>query len=138
MIFQKFIEISTQNKGLYLITDKVLNALPETLPQAGVLNCFIQHTSASLIVQENADPSAKKDLEEFLNRLAPDGEPWHEHTLEGDDDSTAHMKAAITGVSLNIPICSGRLALGTWQGIYLWEHRNHAHIRKVVLTMWGE
>ena len=128
------ISIPTSGRGLYLITDSVLKSLPD-LPENGLLNCFIPHTSASLLIQENADPTAREDLEVFLNRLIPDGEAWHRHTLEGADDTTAHMKAALTSTSLNIPIREHRLALGTWQGIYLWEHRQASHQRRLLLTV---
>lgn len=133
---QTTVSISTQGRGLSLITPQVLKALSTmSVPTAGLLNCFIQHTSCSLLIQENADPSAKRDLETFLNRLAPDGESWHEHVAEGPDDTTSHIKSALTATSLNIPIISGELGLGTWQGLYLWEHRTRAHQRRLVLTL---
>jgi secondary thiamine-phosphate synthase enzyme len=93
------------------------------------------HTSASLLIQENADPTARQDLEEFLERLAPEGQSWHRHTLEGPDDTTSHLKSALTNSSLNIPISNCALGLGTWQGIYLWEHRRSAHLRRLTLTV---
>lgn len=128
------ISISTQGKGLYLITNKVKNALPQ-LPKQGLLNCFITHTSASLLIQENADPTAKQDLESYFDLLAPENQSWHRHTLEGPDDTTSHLKSALTQTSLNIPIREGRLALGTWQGIYLFEHRVQSHSRKILPTV---
>jgi secondary thiamine-phosphate synthase enzyme len=136
---QTILTVQTKGKGLHLITDQVQRALAELdpLPDSGMLNCFLQHTSASLLIQENADPTAKADLEEFLNRLIPDGQSWQTHTLEGPDDSTSHLKAAITQTSLMIPIYQGRLALGTWQGIYVWEHRRIAHRRNLLLTVMG-
>ena len=108
---------------------------------AGEFVCIytgLQHTSASLMLCENADPSVRRDLETFMARLAPDGAPWYAHDLEGPDDMPAHVRAALTAVQLSIPIVAGGLALGTWQGIYLCEHRNHGGRRKVVLTLWGE
>ena len=99
------------------------------------MSLFIQHTSASLIISENADPTAKDDLEQFINRLAPDGEYWHKHTLEGEDDSTSHMKSIITNVDLTIPIDFGKLSLGTWQGIYLFEHRDFPHSRNILVRI---
>lgn len=131
---QYAVDVQTSGKGLYSVTDQIRTAL-EDLPKAGLLNVFIKHTSASLIIQENADPTAKMDLEEYFERLAPEGEAWHKHTLEGPDDTTSHLKAALTNTSLNIPIVGGRLGLGTWQGIYLFEHRKHSHNRQLILTV---
>jgi secondary thiamine-phosphate synthase enzyme len=130
---QKIIEVQTKGKGLYSFTSKIIEGL--NLPETGILNCFLQHTSASLVIQENADPTAKADLEEFVNRLIPDSDDWYSHTLEGADDSTSHLKAAILPTSLNIPICNGKLGLGTWQGIYVWEHRHAPHRRRVIVTV---
>ena len=131
---QTTLEIQTQGKGLYPITRPVLDSV-RNLPQAGLLNLFICHTSASLLIQENADPTAKEDLEQFFDLLAPEHQSWHRHTLEGPDDTTSHLKSALTQTSLNIPIRQGTLALGTWQGIYLVEHRNSDHSRTVILTV---
>lgn len=136
-MWQRRIEIATGGQGLYPITDEILSLLPRELPEAGLLNIFIQHTSASLLIQENADPTARQDLEEFFRRLAPEGEPWHQHTLEGPDDTTSHLKSAISQSSLIVPIEKGQLALGTWQGIYLFEHRNQDHRRSLLLTLFG-
>ena len=133
---QKQLSIQTKGRGLQLITPLIQSALEGQLPQVGVLNCFIQHTSASLIIQENADPTARRDLEEFLNRLAPDDQPWHQHTLEGADDSSSHMKSSLTSCSLNIPVTDHQLGLGRWQGLYLWEHRHQPHVRNLVLTLY--
>lgn len=130
---QKIIEISTSGKGLYEFT-KQLHSLFK-YPQVGMVNVFIQHTSASLTIQENADPSAKSDLEEFLDRLIPDNEPWHQHTHEGADDTTSHMKSSLTSSSLSIPVINQQLGLGTWQGLYLWEHRHAPHRRKIIVTL---
>jgi len=133
--FQTTIEIATPGQGLHPITAPIQNALSAAGVETGILHLFLQHTSASLLIQENADPGARRDLEEFLNRLVPQGEPWHRHLDEGPDDTVSHMKAAITPTSLTIPITKSRLALGTWQGIYLWEHRRAPHRRKIVLTV---
>ncbi len=126
--------IQSTGKGLYAITDKV-KALLEDLPQTGLLHLFLQHTSASLLIQENYDSTAKADLETFFDRLAPEGEDWHQHTLEGPDDTTSHLKAALTQSSLSIPIVEGELGLGTWQGIYLFEHRKASHQRQIIVTV---
>lgn len=130
---QQQISIHTKGKGLHSITHKVQQVL-NNLPQSGILNLFIHHTSASLLIQENADPTAKKDIETFLDIIAPEHQPWHTHTLEGPDDTTSHLKSTFTHTSLNIPIINGSLGLGTWQGIYLCEHRTAPHIRNITLT----
>ncbi len=134
-MFQKEVHVSTEGAGLYLITDLVRATLKEHEIENGLLNIFIRHTSASLLIQENADPTARQDLEEFMARLAPEHQSWHRHTIEGPDDTTSHLKAAILPTSLMIPIHTGALALGTWQGIYLFEHRSGHHRRNVVLTV---
>ena len=136
-MFQTKVQIKTQGKGLYPVTSDIERACTGSLPEIGLLNVFIQHTSASLIIQENADPSAKQDLESFLERLIPDNQSWHRHTFEGEDDTTSHMKSALTQVSIMIPIVNSRLALGTWQGVFLWEHRKVAHMRTLILTTLG-
>lgn len=136
-ILQTRVSVKTRGRGLVPITDLVREALGADLPRAGLLNCFIQHTSASLLIQENADPTARRDLEEFFDRLAPEGEAWHRHTHEGPDDTTSHLKAALTATSLTIPIVDGTLGLGTWQGLYLFEHRDAPHTRTIVLTVAG-
>ena len=134
-MIQKKIVIKTHGKGLYPITDEVQEALAGQLPETGMLNCFIAHTSASLLIQENFDPTAKADMEEFFDRLVPENQAWHRHTAEGPDDTTSHLKAALTTASLMVPISEGKLALGTWQGIYLFEHRFIEHSRKILLTV---
>ncbi len=135
-MWQAEIKVQADRRGLQHITPQIIAVLPE-LPQVGMLNLFLLHTSASLVIQENADPSAKADLEAFMNLLVPDGEPWHEHTVEGVDDTTSHMKSSITATSLNIPVTDHLLRLGTWQGIYLWEHRLETPRRTLVLTLWS-
>ena len=132
---QSAIEIKTEGRGLWPITSQIVESLANQLPETGLLNIFIQHTSASLLIQENADPTARQDLEEFFNRLAPENQAWHRHTLEGPDDTTSHLKSALTQTFLQVPIVKGQLGLGTWQGIYLFEHRNSPHRRRVLCTV---
>lgn len=131
---QTNLTLDPKSRGFHLITTEIQNALPK-LPETGMLNIFIQHTSAGLTINENADPSVRDDFETILNKLIPERDPDYTHIYEGDDDMPAHIKASLTDVSLNIPIQNGRLALGTWQGIYLCEFRNGMHRRKVVLTV---
>ena len=119
--------------GLHEITEAVRRAVRESGVQEGLCTVFIQHTSASLVIQENADPSARRDLEAWINRLVPEGDPLYTHTAEGPDDMPSHVKGALTATSLSIPILDGDLGLGTWQGIYLWEHRRHSSTRKVLV-----
>ena len=125
--------VRTPRQGLHEITAKVEAAVAEAGLRDGLCVVFLQHTSASLLIQENADPSARADLESWLNRLVPERDPNFTHTLEGPDDMPSHIKAALTAVTLSIPVEHGRLALGTWQGIYLWEHRRSPHTRTVVV-----
>lgn len=125
-------------RGMHLVTQEVLSALPKLKEvEVGILHLFIQHTSASLCLNENADPDVRADMERWLNQAVPDDAPYFVHTAEGPDDMPAHLKAALLGSSLSIPIRRGRLALGTWQGIYLGEHRDAGGSRTVVATMWG-
>src|SRR5882762_9540611 len=121
------IELRTRGRGFYEFTDQVQSLAAQTGIQTGLATLHLQHTSASLLIQENADPEVRRDLERFFSRLAPDGDPLFQHTSEGDDDMPAHVRTALTCVSLTVPIASARLTLGTWQGIYLWEHRRQAH-----------
>ena len=130
--------VKTLGQGLIDITGRVEQVLRESAVEQGLCTVFIQHTSASLIIQENADPSAKGDLERWLNKLVPEKDPIFTHTAEGPDDMPSHIKAALTATSLGIPITSGQLMLGNWQGIYLWEHRRSAHNRSVVVHISGE
>ncbi|NUO83073.1 YjbQ family protein [candidate division KSB1 bacterium] len=134
----KTLTISTSRIGLYEFTEAAFAFVKETKISTGLLTLFVQHTSASLLIQENADPEVQRDLERFFQRLVPHGDPLFRHTSEGPDDMPAHVRAALTATSLSIPIQSGRLALGTWQGIYLYEHRTAPHRRKVVLQVMGE
>lgn len=127
------IEIVVRGQGLHEFTDRAAEWLAGQGVGEGLCTLFIQHTSASLLVQENADPSARHDLENWLNRLVPENDALYTHTLEGPDDMPAHIKAALTAASLSIPVQNGRMLLGTWQGLYLWEHRHHAGRRRVVM-----
>lgn len=136
MIEQVEFTLKSRSRGFHLITEEIMSNLP-SLPQKGLLNLFVKHTSCALSVNENADPDVRVDMEAIFNRLVKEREPYYEHTLEGADDMPAHMKSTLTGVSLTIPITNGRLNLGTWQGIYLCEFRNYGGSRKVVATVIG-
>ena len=127
------IVISTRGQGLIEITDSVARTVEKAKALEGLCTIMIQHTSASLTIQENADPSARRDLEDWLDRHVPENDPHFTHTLEGPDDMPSHIKAALTATTLSIPIVAGRLALGTWQGIYLWEHRRRGSSRSLVI-----
>lgn len=127
------VTVRTGGQGLYEISDLVRGVVRKADIQEGLCTVFIRHTSASLIVQENGDPSARRDLEAWLNRLVPESDPLFTHDAEGPDDMPAHVKAALTAVSLSIPVVDGKLALGTWQGVYVWEHRRSRHERRVVV-----
>lgn len=131
--FKENLTFATRRQGLLDITSEVRNLVSTWGFEEGMCFLYLQHTSASLCISENYDPSAKQDLESFLARVAPEGEPWHVHTLEGSDDSPSHMRSVVTGVSLQIPVEGGALALGTWQGIYLCEHRRAPHRRSVLV-----
>jgi len=136
---QKNLRLPALRRGFHLITEQVLAELPELRQlRVGTLHVFIQHTSASLSINENADPTVRHDFEQFFNRLVPENAPYFRHTQEGPDDMPAHLKAALLGHSVTIPVAGGRLALGTWQGIYLGEHRDHGGARRLVLTLMGE
>ena len=138
---QTVISIRTAGPGLYEFTDEVVRFVRQSGLQQGLVTLFVQHTSCSLCVQENADPDVRRDLEEFFRRLVPPSDDpsmrWLRHTTEGSDDMPAHIKAALTAVSLSIPVTGGRPALGTWQGIYLFEHRDGSHSRRVVAHLTG-
>lgn len=136
---QATVKLKSRSRGFHLVTSEVLAAVPELHRlRVGFLQLFLQHTSASLAINENADPDVRADLERWCDRAVPEGAPYFVHTAEGDDDMPAHVKAAILGTSLTIPVGEGRLLLGTWQGIYLGEHRDHGGSRTVVATMWGD
>src|SRR5271154_6668313 len=130
--------IQTRGRGLCEFTREVEKWIAENKFREGLPALHLRHTSASLLIQENADPDVRRDLEAFFKRLVPDGDPLFVHTAEGADDMPAHIRTALTAVNLNIPVRGGRLALGTWQGIYLWEHRTHGHTRCVALHFIGE
>ena len=138
-IYQETISLPRRRRGYHLITDEVISALPgiKTL-NTGICQIFIQHTSASLTINENADPTVRTDFEMFFNKVVPENDPDYEHDYEGSDDMPAHLKSALLGASVTIPISNGKLALGIWQGIYLCEHRNHGGERNLVITAWGE
>lgn len=139
MWIQKEIRLSAQRRGFHLITADILHALPELKQiNIGLLNILIKHTSASLTINENADPSVRKDFESFFSRAVPEDQSYYLHNDEGSDDLPAHIKASLLGPALTIPVTNGRLNLGTWQGIYLCEHRNHGGSRSLVLTLQGE
>jgi len=139
MWIQKEIALKAKPRGFHLITDELLRELPELSDlRIGMMNVFIMHTSASLTINENADPSVREDFETYFSRAVPEDEPYYVHQDEGPDDLPAHLKASILGSSLNIPVAEGRPRLGVWQGIYLCEHRNHGGSRRLVVTMQGE
>jgi len=129
----KKLQINAPHQGLFMITREVDQLVSDSGINQGLCTLFVQHTSASLIIQENADPSARQDLENWLNRLVPENDPIYRHVDEGPDDMPAHIKSVLTATSLSIPIDQGRLALGIWQGIYLWEHRHHGGRRNLVV-----
>ncbi len=137
MLQQVEFALRPRPRGFHLVTDEVLRQLPE-LPRTGLLHLFIKHTSCGLSVCENADPDVRTDLESIFNRLVKERESYYEHVLEGDDDMPAHAKSVLVGVELTLPITNGRVNLGTWQGIYLCEFRNHGGSRRVVATILGE
>ena len=130
--------VGTRGKGLYEISREVRQWVAKQGIASGVLTVFLQHTTASLTIQENADPDVRRDMTEYFDRLVPDNTPWFRHTLEGPDDMTSHIRSALTSISLSIPVRDGAPALGTWQGIYVFEHRSAAHKRRVLLHLIGE
>ena len=133
------IRLKARARGFHLVTNEIVAALPELARfQVGTAQLFIQHTSASLTINENADPDVRADMSRWFDRAVPDDAPYFQHDAEGPDDMPAHLKASLLGSSVSIPIRNGRLALGTWQGIYLGEHREHGGSRTVVATLWGE
>lgn len=132
------VALPTRGRGFYDFTDAVQELVDQSRLQTGLATLHLHHTSASLLIQENADPEVRRDLERFFSKLAPDGDPLFHHTSEGDDDMPAHVRTALTAVNLSLPIVDRRLALGTWQGIYLWEHRTAPHRRRVTVHLLGE
>ena len=138
MIHRGELSISTRGRGTYDITQNVRRIVEASRAREGLATVWIHHTSASLIVCENADPSVRRDLEAFVARLVPDGDRLFTHTAEGDDDMPAHVRTVLTQTSIGIPIAEGRLALGTWQGLYVWEHRTVPHDRRITVSVIGE
>lgn len=138
MMTQHAFTVTTRGRGTYAITDRIRGIVRESRVSTGLVHIFVHHTSASLILCENADPTVRHDLETFMARLVPDGSPWLEHDDEGPDDMPAHIRAILTQNSLTVPVVEGCCALGTWQGIYLWEHRRASHSRCVTVTVQGE
>lgn len=138
MIYQATLEIGSRGRGSYPITDRVQEQVAASKVTTGLCHLFLRHTSASLVICENADPDVRADMERFMARLAPDGDPLYVHTLEGPDDMPAHIRSLLTHTDLTIPVSRGRCALGTWQGIYLWEHRSAGHRREICITVSGD
>jgi len=138
MIQQIEFSLAPKRRGFHLVTNEIVQHLPARLPQTGLLNLYVKHTSCALSINENADATVRSDMEQIYNRLVVEGDPRYDHTLEGPDDMPAHAKSSLTGVSINIPITRGRLNLGTWQGIYLCEFRRAGGARELVATIIGE
>ncbi len=136
-LHQEALSLPPTRRGLHDVTASIQEVVQRANLDRGICHIFVRHTSASLVIQENADPAVRRDLDAFFARLVPDGDPLFTHTDEGPDDMSAHVRAALTAVSLSIPVQAGRLALGTWQGIYLWEHRTHTHHRQLLVTAQG-
>jgi secondary thiamine-phosphate synthase enzyme len=136
MVTQTIFDLQPKRRGCHLITREIIEKLP-TLPATGLLNLFVQHTSCALTINENADPDVRSDMEQIMNRVVQEREPYYTHTMEGADDMPAHAKCSLFGVSLTIPITNSRLNLGTWQGIYLCEFRNYGGERRIVATIYG-
>lgn len=132
---QKILHIETKGRGTYNVTDEIQKVVSKSNFNTGLCHLFLQHTSASLILCENADPTVRVDLENFMTRIAPDGDPVYQHDMEGADDMPAHIRTILTHNSLTIPISNGRCTLGTWQGVYLWEHRTLGHKRQIIITL---
>jgi secondary thiamine-phosphate synthase enzyme len=138
MWFQETLGVATRGRGTYDLSVEVEAVVRRSGVRTGLCHVFVQHTSASLMLCENADPTVRRDLEAFMARMVPDGDPIYQHTMEGPDDMPAHVRTVLTHSGLSIPVTSGRSALGTWQGIYLWEHRRAPHRRRVTVTVNGE
>jgi secondary thiamine-phosphate synthase enzyme len=137
VISQSEIRINTEGRGTYDLSQAVREAVRESGVSIGLCHVFVCHTSASLMLCENADPSVMRDMESFMARQVPDGDPMFTHTAEGPDDMAAHVRSVLTGSELNVPVSDGKCALGTWQGVYLWEHRHAPHARRVIVTVQG-
>lgn len=138
MFFQKEITLKSRSRGFHIITDEIESQIPELSKiKTGIAHIFIKHTSASLTINENASPDVRSDMEKHFNKIVPENAPYYDHTLEGSDDMPAHIKASMLGSSLTVPVSNGSFNLGTWQGIYLCEHRNYGGSRKIVVTIIG-
>jgi secondary thiamine-phosphate synthase enzyme len=135
---QESFQTSTRGRGTYDITREVVQIVARSGISTGLCHVFTRHTSASLVLCENADPSVRSDLEQFMSKLVPDGDPMFDHTMEGPDDMPAHIRSILSKMDLTVPVSSGKCGLGTWQGIYLWEHRAHSHNRTVTVTVMGD
>ena len=135
---QVSIRVTTRPRAFEMITQEIERAIADTAVQTGLCHVFIRHTSASVMITENADSAVRRDLERFMLRIAPDGSPEYEHDTEGPDDMPAHIRTMMSGSSVTVPVIDGRLGLGTWHGIYVWEHRSHRHTRELVVTVVGE
>jgi secondary thiamine-phosphate synthase enzyme len=138
MVTQQTLDIDTNGRAFVALTAQVAGVVKSSGVTTGICQVFVRHASASLLITENADPAVHRDLERFMQRIVPDGSPDYEHDAEGPDDMPAHIRSALTAVTVSIPVAAGRMLLGTWQGIYLWEHRLAAHRREVVVTVLGE
>jgi secondary thiamine-phosphate synthase enzyme len=139
MWHQREVRLRARPRGFHLVTDEIVDAVPELgRLRVGLAHLFLRHTSASLTINENASPDVRRDFATWFDRAVPDGSPYFRHTLEGPDDMPAHIRSALTGVELTVPVADGRLALGTWQGVYLCEHRHHGGERSLVVTVFGE
>ncbi|MDX9722539.1 MAG: secondary thiamine-phosphate synthase enzyme YjbQ [Myxococcota bacterium] len=136
-MFQESLTLLTQGRGFYVLTQRVQSIVQRSGVEAGMVNVFLHHSSASLIISENADPAVRRDLNAFMARLVPDGDKLFEHSAEGPDDMPAHVRSVLTCASISLPVLRGRCALGTWQGLYLWEHRRQEHQRQVTVSVWG-
>lgn len=137
-LFQRQFSLPPCQRGFHIITSLILERLPEIQEiDVGMLQVFIKHTSASLTINENADPTVREDFESYINRFVPENEPYYKHNYEGSDDMPAHIKASLMGAPVQVPVSNGKLNMGIWQGIYLCEHRNYASGRNIVLTLWG-
>ena len=136
MIEQTLFRLQAKRRGYHLVTREIMDHLPKPLPNTGLLNLFVQHTSCALSINENADPDVRSDMEKIMNHVVKENEPYYEHTLEGLDDMPAHAKCSLFGISLTIPITNGKLNLGTWQGIYLCEFRDYGGARSIVATIY--
>jgi len=138
MIFQQTLNFHTEGRGTINISRQLNTIVSTSGISTGIANIFVRHTSASLILCENADPTVRRDLEAFMSKVTPDGDPLYQHTDEGPDDMSAHVRTVLTDSSLSIPFTNGQLLLGTWQGIFLWEHRTQTHNRQIIISLYGE